>query len=218
MLKNILLNQLPLPPEKGNIDWIESGANKLELNAADLIADKSLALLDATPMPSFPDGAPEAPASKKRPSYWVNYYLTWIANVPKPKYDREDREYNKVKWPLEQILLLLKGCYAELRCREPRIHSTIESKLQAHHPLAFAEVRCDFALPGVENLGEWCLDPNKEVEKNLCRKLLHAGNNETIIPWVETGDKNYCMSCFLYANLVVDASEQSFDIFKLTEE
>jgi hypothetical protein len=56
--------------------------------------------------------------------------------------------------------------------REPLLHSHVEDELPAHHPLAFQFV--------------YCLS---------CREMVHAGNNECMRTWVETGKGPYCIEC-----------------------
>lgn len=56
---------------------------------------------------------------------------------------------------------------------EPKIHSHIEDCLDDDHPLAFEQVRCA-----------------------KCGELVHAGNNECMQTWVETGQGNYCVVCW----------------------
>lgn len=58
--------------------------------------------------------------------------------------------------------------------REPKIHSHIEDELPEDHPLAYESVWCD---------GD-------------CGRLVHAGNNECMRTWVETGRGNLCLWCF----------------------
>lgn len=57
---------------------------------------------------------------------------------------------------------------------EPLIHSHITDVLPDNHPLA-----------------------NKQVHCERCRALVHAFNNECMQTWLETGQGNYCILCFL---------------------
>ena len=57
--------------------------------------------------------------------------------------------------------------------REPAIHSHITDCLPDNHSLAYQQFNC--------------ID---------CHTLIHAGNNECMETWVETGVGNLCLSCF----------------------
>jgi hypothetical protein len=61
------------------------------------------------------------------------------------------------------------------RC-EPQIHSHVTHCLPARHPLAQSRVRCD-----------------------RCESLLHLPSNRCMRTWVETGDGNFCLRCFVVA-------------------
>lgn len=61
----------------------------------------------------------------------------------------------------------------ELDGGEPRIHSHITDALPSGHPLAFTQVHCQ-----------------------ICHVLVHAGNNECMQTWVETGQGDHCLACF----------------------
>lgn len=56
---------------------------------------------------------------------------------------------------------------------EPLIHSHIMDSLLDEHYLAYTHVLC-----------------------HGCGGLLHAGNNECMQTWVETGKGNFCLPCF----------------------
>jgi len=60
--------------------------------------------------------------------------------------------------------------------KDPILHSHIEDALPDDHPLAFKSVYCD----GTD-----------------CSRMLHAFNNECMQTWVETGQGNYCLGCFM---------------------
>lgn len=56
---------------------------------------------------------------------------------------------------------------------EPLIHSHIEDVLDDTHQSAFKNV--------------WCGD---------CHTLVHASNNECMTTWVESGEGDFCLTCF----------------------
>ena len=56
---------------------------------------------------------------------------------------------------------------------DPKLHSHIEDGLPNEHPLTFKSVYCP-----------------------ICGEMLHAGNNECMQTWVETGRGNFCIPCF----------------------
>jgi hypothetical protein len=58
--------------------------------------------------------------------------------------------------------------------REPLIHSEITDELPDEHPLAYTTVECA-----------------------RCGQQVHAFNNECMQAWVETGQGNYCLICFV---------------------
>lgn len=60
---------------------------------------------------------------------------------------------------------------------EPLIHSHITDCLPVDHPLAFETI--------------YCACPNC-----ACQEMLHAGNNECMQTWVETGKGTFCVPCF----------------------
>ena len=60
--------------------------------------------------------------------------------------------------------------------KEPLIHSHIEDGLSDDHPWADQTVYC-----------------------NDCQIMVHAGNNECMTTWVETGKGAYCIDCFAEA-------------------
>lgn len=62
--------------------------------------------------------------------------------------------------------------------KEPRIHSHIEDMLPHAHPLAYAHTNCA-----------------------KCGDLVHAGNNECMQTWVETGQGCYCLQCFNFLHI-----------------
>lgn len=53
-----------------------------------------------------------------------------------------------------------------------KLHDHAEDALPNAHPLAFEDVFC-----------------------KRCGEMLHAGNNECMQAWVETGKGNYCVEC-----------------------
>ena len=63
---------------------------------------------------------------------------------------------------------------------EPIIHSHITDELPEGHPLAYDQVEC--------------LD---------CGVLVHAGNNECMQTWIETGMGNFCTECFFKRDVAV---------------
>lgn len=72
---------------------------------------------------------------------------------------------------------------------EPRIHSHITDCLPDDHPLAYRTVYC-----------------------GACKiVMLHAGNNECMRTWVETGVGNFCVTCFA-ALPDVDALDDQFGL------
>lgn len=64
---------------------------------------------------------------------------------------------------------------------EPLIHSHLEDLLPDAHPLAFQSVGC-----------------------RDCQVLVHAGNNECMRTWVETGRGSYCLACFAFGGTVLE--------------
>ena len=62
------------------------------------------------------------------------------------------------------------------RLREPQIHSHVTDRLPDRHPLARTPVRCD-----------------------RCGSLLHLWSNRCMRTWVETGNGNFCLRCFVQA-------------------
>ena len=72
-----------------------------------------------------------------------------------------------------------------LRLAEPQIHSHIEDGLPDSHALAFESVGCE-----------------------TCGAMLHAGNNECMQTWVETGLGPFCAKCFLQRPDVLTLDEQ----------
>jgi hypothetical protein len=62
------------------------------------------------------------------------------------------------------------------RPREPQIHSHVTDRIPDRHRLARARVRCD-----------------------RCGSLLHLPSNRCMRTWVETGQGNFCMRCFVLA-------------------
>jgi hypothetical protein len=59
---------------------------------------------------------------------------------------------------------------------EPRIHSHVTDRLPERHPLARSRVHCD-----------------------RCESLLHLPSNTCMRTWIETGEGNYCLRCFVLA-------------------
>lgn len=59
--------------------------------------------------------------------------------------------------------------------REPLLHTGITDVLPDDHPLAWTTVYC---------------------HNTQCREMLHAGNNENMQPWVESGCGHHCLHCF----------------------
>ena len=59
---------------------------------------------------------------------------------------------------------------------EPLLHSHVVDRLPDAHPLARARVRCD-----------------------RCESLLHLSSNSCMRTWVETGQGNFCVRCFVLA-------------------
>ena len=57
--------------------------------------------------------------------------------------------------------------------KEPVIHSHIDDMLPHEHPLAYKHFGCA-----------------------ICDELIHAGNNECMLTWVEADWGNYCIACF----------------------
>lgn len=57
---------------------------------------------------------------------------------------------------------------------EPKIHSHLTDSLPESHPLAYESIGC-----------------------KICNETLHAGNNECMQTWIETGKGNFCFSCFI---------------------
>ena len=57
--------------------------------------------------------------------------------------------------------------------KDPILHSHIEDGLPDDHRLAWECVHC-----------------------NVCACMVHAGNNECMSTWVETGKGAYCIKCF----------------------
>jgi hypothetical protein len=57
--------------------------------------------------------------------------------------------------------------------RDPILHTHVEDTLDDAHPLAWTTIYCDD-----------------------CSEMIHAGNNECMDAWVETGKGNFCLSCF----------------------
>lgn len=57
--------------------------------------------------------------------------------------------------------------------RDPILHTHIEDGLPETHPLASVQVHC-----------------------TDCGYLVHAGNNECMTTWVETGRGPFCIACF----------------------
>jgi hypothetical protein len=71
---------------------------------------------------------------------------------------------------------------------DPILHSHIEDGLPDDHLQAWQQVRC-----------------------NVCWALVHAGNNECMSTWVETGEGAFCIKCF--ANIQdVDVLEYEYGI------
>ena len=74
-------------------------------------------------------------------------------------------------------LLVVSGTHEVLpeveECKTPKLHSHIEDGLPNGHPLAYECVYC-----------------------TMCGEMLHAGNNECMQTWVETGRGNFCIPCF----------------------
>lgn len=57
---------------------------------------------------------------------------------------------------------------------DPVLHSHITDVLPEKHPLAYKSVYCA-----------------------KCRTMVHAGNNECMMTWIECGiSDNWCLSCF----------------------
>lgn len=59
---------------------------------------------------------------------------------------------------------------------EPILHSHIDDGLPQNHPLADDNVHCV-----------------------ICGDMVHAGNNECMQTWVETGKGPHCLKCFVDA-------------------
>ena len=58
--------------------------------------------------------------------------------------------------------------------REPEIHSHITDELPNNHKWAQEQLYC-----------------------KICIVTIHAGNNECMQTWVETGNGNYCLKCWV---------------------
>ena len=56
---------------------------------------------------------------------------------------------------------------------DPILHSHISDMLPELHPLAYEHLNCKH-----------------------CGELVHAANNECMQTWIESGEGNYCLSCF----------------------
>lgn len=69
--------------------------------------------------------------------------------------------------------------------REPQIWSHITDMLPEDHPLAYKTLIC-----------------------TTCRNMVHAGNNECMRTWVETGNGPYCIECFVKAPVDVSVLEE----------
>jgi hypothetical protein len=194
-------------------NWHDIEGFDVEYHESEQSLSQVIVAVDAPLRPAFPEGAPPSPKDKQRPAFWLAYYLAWIQNLPPSKFDKVQGVY-QTRWPLDQILLLLKGCLVEFQSKEPQIHSLIQPKLPHHHPLAYEDVRCCYSLPKVEKLGEWLANPGGEIELLPCELLLHNGaTNECVQPWVESGLGNLCMSCYLYA-----VQLNNFHVFALKNE
>lgn len=59
---------------------------------------------------------------------------------------------------------------------EPLIHSHVRDGLPDNHPLAYTQIHC-----------------------RACQIPVHAGNNECMQTWVETGRGPHCLPCFAKA-------------------
>jgi len=57
---------------------------------------------------------------------------------------------------------------------EPLFHSGITDELPEDHPLAQEGIFCQ-----------------------VCREMVHAGNNENMQPWLETDSGAYCPLCYM---------------------
>ena len=75
-----------------------------------------------------------------------------------------------------------------MNLREPLIHSHITDALPDNHPLAFKTVGCV-----------------------KCDAMVHAGNNECMQTWVESGAGAFCIGCFAVDGLMLE------DQFGLTQ-
>jgi hypothetical protein len=60
-----------------------------------------------------------------------------------------------------------------MKDRDPVLRSHVSDMLPDEHPLAWKHVACQ-----------------------RCNVLVHAGNNECMQTWVETGKGPYCLPCF----------------------
>lgn len=67
---------------------------------------------------------------------------------------------------------------------EPLIHSQITDVLPEDHPQAYDTLYC-----------------------TGCREMVHAGNNECMQIWVETGKGPYCVMCFVEHYDTVDEED-----------
>ena len=56
---------------------------------------------------------------------------------------------------------------------DPILHTHVADELPEEHPLAFSGISC-----------------------RACGTLVHAGNNECMTTWVETGKGAFCLGCF----------------------
>lgn len=68
--------------------------------------------------------------------------------------------------------------------RDPKLWSHVSDYLPFGHPLACEQVTC-----------------------GACGVLVHAGNNECMQTWVETGKGAYCLACFTKATETVVEDE-----------
>jgi hypothetical protein len=78
---------------------------------------------------------------------------------------------------------------------EPRIWSHITDVLPDGHPLAHVTVYCA-----------------------ACREMVHAGNNECMQTWVETGRGPHCLPCFVDAVRGAEPDEQRDGLCVLEDE
>ena len=77
---------------------------------------------------------------------------------------------------LERGRATVKGRAPSAVRSEPQLHSHVVDRLQNANPLAQARVRCD-----------------------RCESLLHLPSNSCMRTWVETGQGNFCVRCFVLA-------------------